>query len=127
MLAQVTAASLVAENKVLAHPASIDSIPTSGNKEDFVSMGMGAALKLKPMLANLGFILSIELLTACRALDVLTPLRTGHVAEKARRAVRRVVPAVDHDHSLTSEIEGLARLVTSGQFAAVLRSERCDS
>src|SRR5207249_10775661 len=71
MLAQVTAAALVAENKLLAQPASIESIPTAGNKEDFVSMGMGAALKLKPMLDHLALILGVELLTACQALDLL--------------------------------------------------------
>src|SRR5207249_396231 len=83
MLAQVTAAALVAENKLLAHPASADSIPTSGNKEDFASMGMGAALKLKPMLDPLALILGVELLTACQALDLLAPLRSGDLAEKA--------------------------------------------
>ena len=122
MLAQVTAAALVAENKVLAHPASIDSIPTSGNKEDFVSMGMGAALKLKPMLANVALILSIELLTACRALDLLAPLRSGDLAEKARHSVRRVAPAINADRSLTPEIERVVRLVTAGRFAVVLRA-----
>jgi histidine ammonia-lyase len=122
MLAQVTAAALVAENKVLAHPASIDSIPTSGSKEDFVSMGMGAALKLKPILANVALILSVELLTACRALDLLAPLRTGTLAEKARHAVRRVAPALNIDRSLTAEIERVATLVRAGEIAAVLGS-----
>lgn len=121
MLAQVTAAALTAENRVLAHPASIDTIPTSGNKEDFVSMGMGAALKLKPVLSNLALILSIELLTACRALDLLAPLRSGRLAERVRQAVRHVAPAVEGDRSLSPEIERVAKLVTEGEFGAILR------
>jgi histidine ammonia-lyase len=121
MLAQVTAAALVAENKVLAQPASIDSIPTSGNKEDFVSMGMGAALKLKPVLANLALVLGIELLTACRGLDLLLPLRSGSLGERARQLVRRVAPPVHADRSLAAEIERVTQLVSKGEFARILR------
>src|SRR5437899_197424 len=74
MMAQVTAAALVSENKVLAHPASVDSITTSGNKEDYVSMGMGAALKLRQVLANATTVLGIEAIAAAQALDFLKPL-----------------------------------------------------
>ena len=77
MMAQVTAAALVAENRVLAHPASPGTITTSGNKEDFVSMGMTAALKLESVVRNTRTVLAIEALAAARALDLLRPLRTS--------------------------------------------------
>ncbi len=108
MLAQVAAAALASENKVLAHPASVDSIPTSGNKEDFVSMGMAAALKLQPVIANVRNILAIELLCACQALDFLAPLRSGKLAEQARALVRKVSPHVAKDRPLHADIARLA-------------------
>lgn len=120
MMAQVTAAALASENKVLAHPASVDSIPTSGNKEDFVSMGMAAGLKLRPVLANVTAILSIELLAAARALDLLAPLRTGRLAEKARALVRKVAPARGADHALAPEIARVAAQVEAGEYAQIL-------
>lgn len=122
MLAQVTAAALASENKILAHPASIDSIPTSGNKEDFVSMGMGAALKLRPILANLSAILAIELLTASRAIELLAPLRTGALAERAIAQVRQVSPLFKRDRPLHGDIRRLTAAVRAGQFASLLRS-----
>jgi len=121
MLMQVAAAALVSENKLYAHPASIDSIPTSGNKEDFVSMGMTAALKLRPLLANLGHILSIELLAACRALDLLAPLRSGGLAEKARALVRSVSDSIEHDRSLAPDIPRVVGLIEEGEFAQIIR------
>jgi len=124
MLAQVTAAALASENKILAHPASVDSIPTSGNKEDFVSMGMGAALKLKPLLANLTSILSIELLTACQAIDALAPLRTGRLAEKARALVRSVSPPGNADRPLAPDIARGGELVARGDLAEILTRGR---
>jgi histidine ammonia-lyase len=120
MLAQVTAAALASENKILAHPASVDSIPTSGNKEDYVSMGMAAALKLRPVLNNVAAILAIELLAASRAIDLLRPLTTGTLAQKARNLVGKVSPAAAHDRALAPEIETLARKVREGVFADVL-------
>ncbi len=120
MLAQVTAAALASENKILAHPASVDSIPTSGNKEDYVSMGMTAALKLRPILANVTTILSIELLAACQAIDLLAPLRTGGLAEKARVQVRRLSRSVMADRALYRDIARVAELVAEGEFARVL-------
>jgi histidine ammonia-lyase len=122
MLAQVTAAALTSENKVLAHPASVDSIPTSGNKEDYVSMGMAAALKLRPVLANVASILAIELLTASRAIDLLAPLRTGTLAERARELTRRASPPLKQDRSISPDMARLAQLVRDGAFAQVLRS-----
>jgi histidine ammonia-lyase len=120
MLAQVSAAALASENKILAHPASVDSIPTSGNKEDFVSMGMAAALKLGPILSNVCAILSIELLTACEAIDRLAPLKTGQLAERARNLVRRVVPPLSHDRPLHRDIARIGDLIAQEQFAGIL-------
>jgi histidine ammonia-lyase len=120
MLAQVTAAALASECKVLAHPASVDSIPTSGNKEDYVSMGMAAALKLRPLLAHVTAILAIELLAASQAIDLLAPLRTGHLAEKARVFVRRVSPPLLADRPLDRDIARVAELITQGHFARLL-------
>jgi histidine ammonia-lyase len=121
MMAQVTAAALASENKVLAHPASVDSIPTSGNKEDYVSMGMTAALKVRPLLANVAAILAIELLVACQALDLLAPLRSGVLAEKARALVRRGVMRLDSDRPLDGDIALVGEMVSRGEFAGVLR------
>ncbi len=124
MMAQVSAAALVSENKVFAHPASIDSIPTSGNKEDFVSMGMTAALKLRPIVSNLSTILAIELLVASRALDLLAPLRTGSLAERARRLVRRAGAPPTGDRPLYAEIARLAERVSRGEFARILAQRK---
>jgi len=121
MMAQVTAAALASENKVLAHPASVDSIPTSGNKEDYVSMGMAAALKLRPLLANVTAVLSIELLTACQALDLLAPLRSGVLAERARALVRQAVSEVTFDRPLHSDIARVGEMVSGGEVANLLR------
>jgi histidine ammonia-lyase len=120
MLAQVTAAALASENKILAHPASADSIPTSGNKEDYASMGMSAALKLRPLLSNLTTIIAIELLAACQAIDLLAPLRAGRLAEKAKAVLRAVSPPVTKDRPLHKDIARVAQLVSEGAFAAVM-------
>jgi histidine ammonia-lyase len=122
MLTQVTAAALASENKILAHPASADSIPTSGNKEDYVSMGMAAALKLRPLLSNLTSIIAIELLAACQAIDLLAPLRTGRLAERAKAMLRAVSPPVTKDRPLHKDIARVAQLVSEGAFAAVLKT-----
>jgi len=90
MMLQVTAAALASEIKTLAAPHSVDSIPTSANQEDYVSMGMGAARRLRPMLDNLRNILAVELLCACQGIDLLAPLRTGETGRKIHAAVRRV-------------------------------------
>lgn len=121
MIAQVTAAALASENKVLAHPASVDSIPTSGNKEDHVSMGMSAALKLKQVLANCEIILGIELLCAAQGLDFLAPRKTGHRADKAYRALRRRVAPLYADRDMHQDIEEAAKLVRDGIIASAMR------
>ncbi|MDR3721643.1 MAG: histidine ammonia-lyase [Candidatus Acidoferrales bacterium] len=121
MILQVTAAALASEMKPLAAPHSVDSIPTSANQEDYVSMGMGAARRLEPMLANLKNILAIELLAACQGIDLLAPLRTGPETRKAYDIVRSLSPAVDADRSLAPDIEAVAGAVAKGSFAAMLR------
>lgn len=121
MLAQVAAAALASENKVLAHPASVDSIPTSGNKEDFVSMGMTAALKLRPILANVASILGIELLAASQAIDWLAPLETGRMAQRAKTLVRGAAAPLRGDRSLYRDIARVAELVAAGKFAGIAR------
>jgi histidine ammonia-lyase len=120
MIAQVAAAALASENKVLAHPASVDSIPTSGNKEDYVSMGMSAALKLQNVTANVRNILAIELLCACQALDFLAPLRSGRLAEQARGLIRKVSPHIAKDRPLHNDIARIAYLVSEGVLAEII-------
>jgi histidine ammonia-lyase len=121
MMLQVTAAALTSACKVLAHPASVDSIPTSGNREDHVSMGMGAALKLKQVLENLRQILSIELLCATQGIDLLSPLKPGQGPRKAHRLVRSVSPTVAADRTLAPDIAQVAQLIAAGKFAAILK------
>jgi len=114
MMAQVTAAALVAENRVLATPASPGSITTSGNKEDFVSMGMTSALKWKRVVENTRAVLAIEALAAVRALDFLRPLRTSAPLEVARARVRSVCPEVAGDQVLSTPIAKLAEAISGG-------------
>ena len=114
MLPQVTAAALASENKVLAHPASVDSITTSGNKEDYVSMGMAAAIKLKKVVANTSFVLAIEACAAAQALDFLFPLRTSKPLQQAHARIRQVSPKIVQDRALADDFTRLAELVRSG-------------
>ena len=114
MMAQVTAAALVAENRVLAHPASAGSITTSGNKEDFVSMGMTAALKLKQVVRNTRATLAIETLSAARALDLLRPLKSSARIERVRERIRAASPPLAGDRILSDDIAALERLVAAG-------------
>ena len=120
MIAQVTAASLTSENRALATPHSVDSITTSGNQEDYVSMGMSAARRLDRMLRNLRHIFAIELLCACQGIDLLAPLQTGALAKKAYDAVRLRAPKLVEDRPLAPDMNAIADLVTSGAIARVL-------
>jgi histidine ammonia-lyase len=120
MIAQVVAAALTSENKALATPHSVDSISTSGNQEDYVSMGMSGARRLERMLRNLRHTLAIELLCACQGIDLLAPLETGALAKKAHAAVRAKSAKVVQDRPLAAEIEAIAELVESGSFAALV-------
>jgi histidine ammonia-lyase len=122
MLAQVTAAALTSENKVLSHPASVDSIPTSGNREDHVSMGMGSALKLKQIVSNCEHIFAIELLCAAQGVDFHRPLRAGVGSRRALALIRRRVPKLEQDRVLAPDIECVRALVASGALAEILLS-----
>ena len=121
MIAQVTAAALASENKALAAPHSVDSISTSGGQEDYVSMGMSAARRLRPMLDNLRRILAIELLAGCQGIDFHAPLKTGGEALKAQAIVRDVSAHVEADRSLSVDIEGVATRIADEAFAELLR------
>jgi histidine ammonia-lyase len=116
MMAQVTAASLVADSRVLAHPASTGSITTSGNKEDFVSMGMTSALKLRKVVRNARLVLAIEALAAARALDLLEPLKTSPPLERARELIRAVSPALEQDRPIYRDIAAINALIASGSL-----------
>ena len=120
MMPQVTAAALVSENKVWSHPASVDSITTSGNKEDFVSMGMTAANKLLRVVDNTRNVLAIEALAVAQALDFRAPLKTGKRGQAAYAAIRSVSPAVSQDRILTQDFRRVAELIASGKLAEVL-------
>ncbi len=122
MIAQYTAAALVSENKVLCHPASVDSIPSSGDQEDHVSMGMTAALKLQDVLRNAQAVLGIEALCAAQAIDLLAPLTPGAGTAAGCAVVRRLAPMLERDRYLAPEIEAAARAVAAGEFAALVRA-----
>jgi histidine ammonia-lyase len=120
MMPQVTAAALVSENKVLAHPASVDSITTSGNKEDYVSMGMTAANKLKRIVHNTRNVLAIEAMAVAQAIDFLAPLKTSKSGQAAHAAIRSVCPTMEKDRVMYKDFERLAELIASGKVAKVL-------
>jgi len=120
MIAQVTAAALTSENKTMATPHSVDSISTSGNQEDYVSMGMSGARRLDRMLTNLRHTIAIELLCACQGIDLLAPLQTGTLARKAHEAVRVKSTKVSEDRPLAPDIESVSELVVSGAFSSLV-------
>ena len=122
MIVQYTAAALVAENKILCHPASVDSIPSSGDQEDHVSMGMTAALKLQDVLRNAQGVLGIEALCAAQAIDLLAPLTPGAGTRAGCEIVREFAPTLERDRYLAPELEAAARAVAAGRFAAVVRA-----
>ena len=115
MIVQYTAAALVSENKVLSHPASVDSIPTSANQEDHVSMGTISASKVLRILANLQNILAIELLCACQALEFREPSKMSPAAKAVYDLVREQVPPLKEDRFLEPEIKLARDLVAAGQ------------
>jgi histidine ammonia-lyase len=120
MIAQVTAAALTSENKALATPHSVDSISTSGNQEDYVSMGMSGARRLQRMLTNLRYVIAIELLSACQGIDLLAPLRTGTLAQKAYAAIREKSPKLTSDRQLSPDIESVATLLHDEALSSLL-------
>jgi histidine ammonia-lyase len=121
MMPQVTAAALVSENKILAHPASVDSITTSGNKEDYVSMGMTAAIKLRRIVENARNVLAIEAMAVAQALDFLAPLKTSKRGQTAHAAIRSVSAAMDNDRVMYPDFVRLSQLLASGKIAEALR------
>jgi histidine ammonia-lyase len=114
MIAQVTAAALASESKGLCHPASVDSIPTSADKEDHVSMGMGAALKLQQVVANSRRILAIELLAAAQGVDLLRPLRSSAPLERLHATVRAHVGPWRHDREMAPDLAAAEELANGG-------------
>jgi histidine ammonia-lyase len=121
MMPQVTAAALVSENKVLAHPASVDSITTSGNKEDYVSMGMTAAIKLKRVVENTRNVLAIEAMAVAQAIDFLAPLKTSKRGQVVHTAIRAACPTIDKDRVMYKDLARTADLIASGKLAEVIR------
>jgi histidine ammonia-lyase len=118
MMAQVTAAALTSELKVIAHPASVDSIPTSGNKEDHVSMSMAAALKAEQAVALARQVIAIELLCAAQAIDLLAPLTTSPALARVHEIIRTRVPALDADRPPAPDIVAIEGLIARGALIA---------
>jgi len=121
MIAHVTAASLASENKSLAHPASVDSLPTSANQEDHVSMATFAARRLAPMISNTAHILGIELLAAAQGIDFLRPLTSSPALEAAHALLREGCPSVESDRYLAPDIDRATLLVTDGSLSRIFR------
>jgi histidine ammonia-lyase len=116
MMAQVTAAALVSEIKTLAHPASVDSIPTSANREDHVSMSMGAALKAERALQLATRVLAVEILCACQAIDLLAPLTTSRSLQRVHARVRSIVPRLAGDRPPAPDIEAITKMIDDGSL-----------
>ncbi len=121
MIAHVTAASLASENKSLAHPASVDSLPTSANQEDHVSMATFAARRLQAMVHNTAHILGIELLAAAQGIDFLRPLQSSALLEEVHALLRQQVPKMKQDRYLAPDIAHATLLVQGGALARILR------
>ena len=116
MICQYTAASLVSENKVLAHPASVDSIPSSANQEDHVSMGSISARKAKMILENVRKVIAIEMFTACQAIDLRGGNRLGEVTKKAYQAIRKHIPFIEKDEILYPHLHLMEKLLQDETF-----------
>jgi histidine ammonia-lyase len=116
MMMQIVAAALLNEAKVLAHPASIDNVPTDGGKEDHVSMGMTGATKLRSIVDNAELITAIELITAAEGLEYRAPLQPGRGVKQAYEIVRRHVTRLTNDRAMSGEIEAIAKAIRDGEF-----------
>ena len=117
---QVTAVALLNEAKVLAHPASVDNVPTDGGKEDHVSMGMTSATKLRSIVNLAEMVIAIELLAAAQALDYRAPLAPGRGVKEAHRIVRGLVEPLTTDRSMTGDIEKIRTAIANGEFDSLL-------
>jgi histidine ammonia-lyase len=124
MMAQVTAAALVSENKILCHPASVDSIPSSAGREDHVSMGATASLKLETVVDHVRTVLAIELLCAAVGLDLRAPLRPGPRLAAAHAALRKVVPPLDGDRPLYEDIRAARAIIDDGSLLESVYGDR---
>ena len=122
MIVQVAAASLVSENKVLAHPASVDSIPTSAEKEDHVSMGTIAARKFTQILRNAENVVAMELLSGCQALDLIAPLKPTAGVKAAYDCIRKTVPFAKEDRIFSKDVEAIKALMTSGELLKAVQA-----
>ena len=122
MIAHVTAASLASENKSLAHPASVDSLPTSANQEDHVSMATFGARRLQPMIDNVAHILGIELLAAAQGVDFLRPLQSSPALEMVHALLREQCPTMMQDRYLAPDLATASALVRGGELARILRT-----
>jgi histidine ammonia-lyase len=122
MIAHVTAAALASENKSLAHPASVDSLPTSANQEDHVSMATFAARRLQAMISNTASILGIEWLAAAQGIEFLRPLRSSGALEQAHALLREQIPAMDQDRFLAPDIDHATQLVRNGSLSRIFRA-----
>jgi histidine ammonia-lyase len=116
MMAQVTAAALASEVKTLAHPASVDTIPTSANREDHVSMSMGAALKADRALQLATRVIAIELLCGAQAIDLLAPLQSSSRLQRVHTSLRRRVPMLTDDRAHAADIEAIAAMIVDGSL-----------
>jgi histidine ammonia-lyase len=119
MMMQIVAVALLSEAKVLAHPASIDNVPTDGGKEDHVSMGMTAATKLRSIVDNAELITAIELITAAEGLEYRAPLQPGRGVKQAYKIVRRHVTRLTNDRAMSGEIEAIAEAIRAGEFDGI--------
>jgi len=120
MIAQLTAASLISENKVMAHPASVDSIPTSANQEDHVSMGTIGAVKARNMIDNVCFVLGIELMIATQAIDGRS-YTSSKALESLRHQVRKNVPFLEKDRIIMGDINSMKALIESATIPQVIQ------
>jgi histidine ammonia-lyase len=116
MITQYTAAALVSENKILSHPACVDSIPTSANKEDHVSMGTISARKFREVVKNTEKVIAIELLCSAQAMDLFTNMKPGEGTLVAYQTIRKAIPHVDRDRILSKDIESMMHLMRSGKI-----------
>ncbi len=117
MIAQVTSAALVAESRILSHPACVDSIPSSAGREDHVSMGMTAALKARQVIGHAKHCVAIELMVAAAALDFRSPVKPGRGALAAYQTIRARVPPLDRDRELHRDITAVMALIESGELS----------
>jgi histidine ammonia-lyase len=120
MMLQVTAAALLAESRVLAHPASVDNVPTDGGKEDHVSMGMTAATKFRSLVENAELLTAIELVTAAEGLEYRKPLKPGRGLRQAYDIVRAHVPRLEADRTMSPDIQAIAAAIRAGEFESIL-------